>query len=689
MNEQIRAMRDALLAGEHHGWRQPFDPAHDEAFTADLARRGLPTVLRASARLADVLDRERPVIWPGEQIALMRTVTTVPELLTPAEWSHVAETHRIHELGKVCNVCPDYATTIAGGLLGPREQAAAGLTDAATEAEHDFLVAVLESIDAVLRLVDRYAAEARRVGRADLADRLARATRTGATTFLEALEVFRVLHYALWASFNYHNTIGRFDLHFWPYLEADLRAGRLDEATALDLVEEFFLSFNRDSDLYPGVQQGDNGQSLVLGGVDRDGREVWNPLSEMSLQASLELGLIDPKINVRVSSGTTLDRFVSGTRLTARGLGFPQYSNDDVVIPGLMRLGYDLADARDYVVAACWEFIVPGAGMDIPNIAALSFPAAVDSAARRDLVTATSFDAFMAAVRTEVTRQATELAQATDGVWMEPSPFLSVLMSDCLALRADVSEGLTYNNYGIHGAGLSTAADSLAAIRAEVFTHDELTAAQLLAALDDDFVGHDAMRELLRSVPPKLGNDDDDVDLLAADLLQTFADALAPLRNDRGGTFRAGTGSAMYYVTHAATLGATPDGRRAGEYLSANLAPSLGVKVRGPLSLLRSFTKLPLLAAINGGPVTIEVHDTVFRTPGAVQKVAMLVRSFITDGGHQLQINALNRQTLLDAQVHPELHRNLIVRVWGWSAYFIELDKQYQDQIIQRTELVP
>lgn len=688
MNEYTRAMRDALLAGEHRRFRQPADPDHDEAFAADLARRGVPPVLRASARLADVLDRERPVLLPGERIALMRTVPTVPEIFTPAERAARAATVRVHELGKVCNVSPDYATTIAEGLLAPRRRAVAGLAGASST-ERDFLDAVVESIDAVLRLVDRYAAHARRTGRADLAESLERAPRTGATTFLEALQVFRVLHYALWASFSYHNTIGRLDLYLWPYLDGDLRAGRLDRAAALDLVEEFFLSFNRDSDLYPGVQQGDNGQSLVLGGVDRDGNDVWNELSELALEASLELGLIDPKINVRVSSTTGLDRYVSGTRLTARGLGFPQYSNDDVVVPGLVALGYDERDARDYVVAACWEFIVPGVGMDVPNIAALSFPTAVDTAVRQRLESAESFEQLRAAACGAVADQAAELAAATGGLAMEPAPFLSVLMGGCVERRTDVSAGLRYNNYGIHGVGLSTAADSLAAIRAVVFDRREITGADLLAALDADFVGHDEVRRTLRENAPKLGNDDDEVDLLAAELLTAFADALAPLRNDRGGVFRAGTGSAMHYVDLARQLGATPDGRRSGEYLAANLAPSLGVRVRGPLSLLRSFTKLPLISAPNGGPVTIELHDTVFRSPGSTQKVAMLVRSFIQDGGHQLQLNALDRDTLLDAQAHPERHRNLIVRVWGWSAYFVELDRQYQDQIVQRVELVP
>ena len=500
--------------------------------------------------------------------------------------------------------------------------------------------------------------------------------------------MFRLLHFALWCSFNYHNTVGRFDQYMWPYLRADLQAARLDESEARELVEEFFISFNRDSDLYPGVQQGDNGQSLVLGGVDAQGADAWNLLSDLSLQASLELRLIDPKVNVRVSSSTPLERYVAGTRLTAQGLGFPQYSNDDVVIPGLIDLGYAPVDARDYVVAACWEFIVPGVGMEIPNIAALSFPAAVDTALRAVLPSAQDFAAVMNRVRQEVRAQARELAAATAGVVMEPSPFLSVLMTGCLDRGRDVSEGLLYNNYGIHGAGLSTATDSLAAVRMAVFERHLVTPAELIGALDADYDGHEALRDLLRNDAPKLGNDDDAVDAIAADLLQTFADALADVPNDRGGRFRAGTGSAMFYVTHAATLGATPDGRKKGDFLSANLAPSLGVRVKGPLSVLRSFAKLPVRAAVNGGPVTMEVHDTVFRTPESTTKVAMLVRGFIEAGGHQLQINAVNRDILLDAQQHPERHRNLIVRVWGWSAYFVELDKQYQDHIIQRVELV-
>lgn len=686
MNERISTLRDALLAGEHHALRQPEDPAADEAFAAQIADAGLPTARRVSARLARHLGAEVPVVGPDERIGMWRTVVAIPDIMTPAERASIGD-RAIHELGRVCNLAPDYASTIRSGLLAPRTQAEEGLAAAADDDERDFLTSVIESIDAVLDLTDRYAARAADVGNATLAEIFARVPRAGATTFHEALVMFRVLHFALWSSGTYHNVVGRFDLPFWPYLEADLRDGRITEDGALELVEDFFLSFNRDSDLYPGVQQGDNGQSLVLGGVDADGNDVWNLLTELSLEASLGLKVIDPKINLRVSSRTPLHAFELGTRLTARGLGFPQYCNDDVVIPGLVDLGYSLEDARSYVVAACWEFIIPGRGAEVPNVDALSFPAVVLDAVVTSLPSAGTFDDVMASVRCGVRDEARRIAASTDGIWMEPAPFLSILMDGCVENRRDVSHGLRYNNYGIHGTGLSNAADSLAAVRRWVFDEAAVRPDELLAALRDNFEGHEDLWEKVKFDAPKLGDGDEGVIALASDLLTTFADALVGLHNDRGGIFRAGTGSAMYYVWYGRDLGALPDGRKAGEFLSANLAPSLGARMPGPLTLLRSFAALPTRRAINGGPVTIEMHDTVFRNAESTSKVAMLVRSFIEAGGHQLQLNAVDAETLRDAQQHPELHRGLIVRVWGWSAYFIELDREYQDQVIQRVEL--
>ena len=193
---------------------------------------------------------------------------------------------------------------------------------------------------------------------------------------------------------------------------------------------------------------------------------------------------------------------------------------------------------------------------------------------------------------------------------------------------------------------------------------------------------------ILKYLCPKVGNNDDRADKYAVWLLSAFSDSLKGLVNERGGTVRAGTGSAMFYITHAAELGATCDGREAGVPLPANYAPSLNIKLNGPVSLIKSFTKPDLSEVINGGPLTIEFSESVFTQDEAIAKVAELVRLFVQRGGHQIQLNTVNRERMLDAQKHPEDYRNLIVRVWGWSGYFVELDKCYQDHIIRRAELL-
>jgi pyruvate-formate lyase len=285
------------------------------------------------------------------------------------------------------------------------------------------LHAVLQSIEDVVKLSDRYAAVALKMGKRDTSLLLERIPRYGATSFHEALQFFRILHFGLWASGNYHNTIGRFDQYMFKYLNKDLESGKLNYDSAFELMEEFFISFNKDSDLYPGMQQGDNGQSLVLGGVDKNGIDAFNILSEMCLKASLELKLIDPKINLRVNSQTTIDKYDLGTELTKQGLGFPQYSNDEIVIPGLLSKGYDLMDARDYVVAACWEFIIPGHGMDIPNIAALSFAKVVNSSIKKYLVSSNDFESFMKGVKREIRDELNLMVPKLNKLYIEPAPF--------------------------------------------------------------------------------------------------------------------------------------------------------------------------------------------------------------------------------------------------------------------------
>lgn len=551
-----------------------------------------------------------------------------------------------------------------------------------------YLEHLLSILDSVEGLASRYREKAEETGNMIVAESFGQIPAGPPKSFLQALQMLRLLHFTMWCVNNYHNTLGRFDQYMYKFLKNDMDNGILDYDGALELVEEFFISLNRDSDLYPGMQQGDNGQSLVLGGLEPDGSDSYNLLSELCLKASLELKLIDPKINLRVSKSTPPERYELATMLTKQGLGFPQYSNDDVVIDGLTRLGYDRADAHNYVVAACWEFIIPGRGMDIPNIDALSFVKAVADATLEGLKDCRDYDEFENLVMDNIRRQADEICRNTENVHMFPAPFLSLMMEGCVENARDISMGCRYNNYGIHGTGISTAVDSMAAIKKYVFETGLIDKEILIDALNNNFAGYEAVRIILRNDAPKFGNNDDYVDSIAVRLLDAFARSLEGKRNDRGGVFRPGTGSAMYYIWHSRNMKATADGRNCGEEFAANYSPSLFARLNGPVSIIRSFTKPDLKRVINGGPLTLELHETVFRTEEAIKKVAMFVKSFIDMGGHQLQLNSVNLQTLLDAREHPEKHRNLIVRVWGWSGYFVELSREYQDHIIKRAELM-
>ena len=566
----------------------------------------------------------------------------------------------------------------------------------------EFLDSAVETIDAVLGLAARYAAGARAMGREELAALLERVPAGPARTFHEALQALRLCHAVVWLSGHYHVGLGRLDQYLWPYLDADLRAGRLDLPAAEDLLAEFFIALNKDSDLYPGVQQGDNGQSLMLGGVTRDGADAVNPLTTMVLRVARAVALIDPKINLRVNANTDLELLSLAAELTRIGLGFPQYSNDDVVIPGLVAHGYDPEDARDYTVAACWEFIIPGKGMEIVNAGAVSLPAAVLRGMQNAECRMQNADPddrqseiaiLQSAIQADIREQLAGITEAYARLLLPPAPYYSVLMEGCLERGRDLSQGLKYNNYGVHGACAASAANALAAVNALVFQERAVTPAELLAALEAGFEGAEPLRRRLREDAPKVGNNDPAADAFLVQLLDLFAEACEAVKeNGRGGILRPGTGSAMYYVWlargHAGmrepVVGATADGRHAGEFFEANLAPAPGTQVRGPISLLQSFGKIDYRRICNGGPVTMELSESVFRSAEAVEKVAMLIRAFAQAGGQQLQLNTLNVETLREARVHPERHRNLIVRVWGWSGYFCELDAEYQEHIIAR-----
>ena len=638
--------------------------------------RGKSAVFQDALRFRVMLENETPKIFPFDNFGFRRSredfaYYTDENGSRSGQWS-------------AGNLTPDYPKALALGMDGLRaELLSKSETDDGSHA--DFYAAALQTVDAALDYADRYCEFAKTNAPKTLYRALCRVPHEPPESFYEACVFLQFIIFTLRCNRNTHLGLGRFDQYMLPFWRSDLKKG-LPEETLFETLEEFFISLNFDTDIYQGMQLGDNGQSLMLGGYDLDGQDRYNELSEAVMNASLELRLIDPKINLRVCSKTPAERFILATRMTKQGLGFPQYSNDDVVIPGLIRLGYAPEDAADYTVAACWEFSIPGKGAEIVNIDQMVFPKVVRRELFDHLEACDSFDELLEYVKLGVAFDAGEIVGKRSGHHYPASPYLSVFIEGCVQSGKDVSEyGAKYNNFGAHGVGIANAADSLAAVREVIYERREYPKKTLLQALAANFEGYGELRNRLLSCP-KMGSDDDRTDGIARILLETWANALNGKPNGAGGIFRAGTGSAHEYYYSARNVGATPDGRKSGEMYGSGFSPSLTGKPTGPLSCIRSFTKYDMTRLVNGGPLSMELHDSVFRDEEGIEKVAQLVMAFIRLGGHQLQLNSVNRDVLLDAREHPEAHRDLIVRVWGWSGYFVELDKQYQEHIIRRTE---
>ncbi len=583
------------------------------------------------------------------------------------------------------NLTPNYKRVMTDGFDEAIRQIKDSMSKTNDENKKQLGKYMLDCLSRCLEYCDKQKMQAKEMGNEKLYNALSKIPRKPVETFYEGCLFIKLSTYFIRYTMASHVGLGRFDQYMYDLFLSDIARG-VSKEEIFETLEEFFLSLNYDSDLYFGIQQGDNGQSMMLGGFDKNGKSVYNELSEMCMRASLELNLIDPKINLRVGKNTPDEIYEFATLLTKKGLGFPQYCNDDVVVPGLIKLGYDIDDAIDYTVAACWEFIIPNCDGGAPNRETMNFPLIVNSAIHEHLEKSESFDELMSHVRTSITDECYRLMYHCRNDRDGSNPLLSIYMDGCIeSLTGHWSGGTKYLNYGCHGAGIANAADALSAVKKLVFDEKKVEKRTLLDALDADFDGFEELRYELRACP-KMGNNDDYVDDIACDLMKTFSEYMNGKPNCIGGIWRAGTGSAHEYIYSAAKCPATSDGRKSGEPYSSSFSPSLDVRPDGILSVIQSFTKFDLSNIINGGPLTIEIHDSVLRNDIGIKKTAQLVKSFINLGGHQLQLNSVNRERLIDAKAHPEKYPNLIVRVWGWSGYFNELDTSFQEHIIRRCE---
>ena len=474
MNSRIQKQREAVRNGFYHKFRR--DISRDE-LNADLESIAAGLSLNGRYRLIYeyVLDKETPLVFPGEKIIFTRTIKGHPDFPTKG----LDQTKHWRALE---NLSIEWPLLLKEGLTGRKAACQKVLEEKKDDPEAvDFLTNAIAAIDAVAAFAKRYALAAKEPCQRALLEKVPYCP---AESFHEALQSVRFIMSVMRSTGGEHMGFGRFDQYMWPYLKNDLEQKVLTKDEAFELLEEFFISLSRDADLYRGVQLGDNGQSMMLGGCDRNGRPAINPLTYMCIEASEDIGLIDPKINLRVDSNTPRDLLMSAAKLTKKGLGFPQYHNDEVVIPGLVNFGYDLEAARDYTVAACWEFVVED-GRDTPNMFAFNFPLAADQAIRSGLKAGDDFEGIMERVKTAAQAQTKGFRESCEQKsYYLPEPIVSVFSKNAVKLGRDLNNGGgSHYHYGCQGCGSSSAADALAAVKYLIFEQKQVSPERLLSAL--------------------------------------------------------------------------------------------------------------------------------------------------------------------------------------------------------------
>jgi pyruvate formate-lyase/glycerol dehydratase family glycyl radical enzyme len=556
-----------------------------------------------------------------------------------------------------------------------------------------------------------------------------------ARDFPEALQAVWFLFVLLQIESNASSfSPGRLDQYLYPYLCADLDAGRLDLPAAQAWLEQLWLKFNEivllrssaSSRYFAGFPIGFNvvvgGQVVaeLVGSEPGDSepgdshaacmartRDATNRLSYMCLRAQADLGLTQPNLSIRIHRDSPQAFLRAAAAVIGRGGGMPQVFNDEVIIPGQIRRGIAPADAVNYAVVGCVELSSPGKALgwsdsamfNMARVLELTLFGGQDPASGEQIGLQTPPLDRMASMADLEAAYDAQLAHfvglmvtgcdVIDAIHAEmlPSPFLSLVVQDCVARGVDVTAGGAHYNFsGPQGVQIANVADSLAAIQAAVFAEHWLSAADLLAALAADFDGQELLRQRLLNRAPKYGNDDDRVDAFAARWANRYCELVGAYPTVRGGTYQPGFYTVSAHVPMGANVGATPDGRRAQTPLAdGGLSPAAGRDRRGATAALSSVGKLNLELASNGTLLNMKFLPTFFSGPASLDKFVLLLRGFCRLRIPHVQFNVVSAEMLCAAQTQPEEYRHLVVRVAGYSAYFTELDRGLQDEIIART----
>jgi len=677
-----------------------------------------------SERTKNVLKNKVFQYWKGRQV-YNRTMEAIPREVKDTIDEGVFFHYYLNRT--IGHITVNYEKVIRKGLNQIKREVEEELANLDFEQRECFkkmnlLKAMLIVSDAAVKFARRYADEARKLAESEATpNRRAELERIAAVcdhvpanparSFHEALQSFWFIHLILNLETNsYAISPGRFDQYMYPHYSRDCEDGRLSNEDAKELLECLWVKFNELTVAKEGgtakasITYADF-QNLNLGGQTLEGLDATNELSYLCLDVAAELRLIQPQLSVLISSKTPHEFLMKACEVIRIGFGMPAIFNDDEKTMSMLDKGKTLEDARTGSINGCVEPCVQGREnmassgyLNLTKCLELALNDGVNPLSGKQIGPRTgnpaqfkSFNDLMEAFRKQV-EHFINIKIMYDSVARRvyaefcPVPFTSMLMEGCIEKGRDYHDGgALYNLPMICGVSTGTTADALAAIKKLVFEEKTVGMPELLGALKSNFKDHERMRQMLINRAPKYGNDDDYVDLLAREAVDIFCRELRRHRNFEGVPYAANMIPTTTHIYFGELTGATPDGRKAGEPLSEGVSPAQGKDINGPTAVVKSISKLNHVKC-SGTLLNMKFHPSALAGADGLEKFSRLIRTYFDLGGHHMQFNVISREILRDAQKHPERYQNLVIRVAGYSDFFVRLSKELQDEIISRTE---
>ena len=510
-----------------------------------------------------------------------------------------------------------------------------------------------------------------------------------------------------WDSFN----PGRLDQHLWSVYKKEKEAGSLPDEMLYDLLGCFWVKFNNHpAPPKMGVTASESSTYtdfclINLGGVKSDGTDAVNDMTYILLDVIKEMRILQPSSMVQISRKNP-DRFIhKALDIIRTGFGQPSCFNTEAIIQELLRQGKNITDARNGGASGCVETGAFGTEaywltgyFNLPKVLEITLNDGYDARTKTQVGLRTgsgddfkSFDELMAAFKAQVNNlidikiRGNNVIMRTFADWL-PVPFLSLLVEDCIANGKDYNNGgARYNTTYIQGVGMGSIADILTSFRYNIYDRKKYTWSQIKAALDADFEGYEEVQHDLIYETPKYGNDDDYADQQAVSVFEIYYDSVNGRPDARGGVHRINMLPTTSHIYFGGVTGATADGRKAFKPLSEGISPSQGADKEGPTAVIKSASKIDHLRT-GGTLLNQKFAPQFFEDEESYNCLTALIRSYFALDGHHIQFNVVNASTLREAQTHPELYRDLIVRVAGYSDYFNDLGEELQNEIIRRTE---